>query len=100
MRHGIINGVLGVWLMLSGMEASLHTKANYIIPGVIIICLALFVHKAWQKTFMLVIGLWLVAAVLNPTLMNPDNLLAVGAIAALFGVSTEFEAPRRKQLRF
>lgn len=65
----VVNGVLGIWLILSpwalGFAAEALPTGNAVIVGIALIAAALgaiFVPRAWEEWSEFVLGLWLIAS--------------------------------------
>jgi hypothetical protein len=88
MWQGWVNGVIGIWLIVSGIVgAGFHAQWNYILGGVIMAVIGVWGYwmvKAWQSVVAGILGLWLlVSSLLVPSLMNPLNMIIVGVVAGV-----------------
>lgn len=84
MWQGWVTGVIGIWLIVSGIVgAGLHAQWNYIIPGVVMAVFGFWMFKVWQSIVAGVLGLWMiVSGIVLTNLMNPLNMIIVGIVTA------------------
>ncbi|RMD91868.1 MAG: hypothetical protein D6813_06945 [Calditrichaeota bacterium] len=85
MWQGWINGIIGLWLIVSGIiGAGLHAPWNYIIAGVLMAILGFWTAKFWQSVITGILGIWMIiSGILSATLMHPANMIIVGIITAV-----------------
>lgn len=84
MWQGWVNGILGLWLILSGIISGLQHPVNYIIVGVVVAALGFWsATQRWQGWVDGVLGLWLIVSGIITTLMLPVNSIVVGLVVAV-----------------
>ncbi|MFQ5706370.1 MAG: hypothetical protein ACE5HO_02920 [bacterium] len=99
MWQGWVNGIIGLWLILSGIVgAGLNAPWNYIITGVVVAILGFWMIKVWQSLISGILGLWMiVCGIVGTALMHPANLIIVGVVVA--GLSFWESVTRKPQTR-
>ena len=85
-----VNGLVGVWLILSpwaiGFQDNMTALANAVIVGILLIAAALgaiFVPRAWEEWTEVVLGLWLAA---SPWVLGFNTLANATVSTAVTGV--------------
>ncbi len=71
-----INTLLGIWLIIAGFIPSITTNRgasfwNYIIVGIIVLILAVWVAKSrWPEWINAILGIWLIISAFIPSLVG------------------------------
>ncbi|MCF7886025.1 MAG: hypothetical protein K9M80_05990 [Candidatus Marinimicrobia bacterium] len=81
-----VNFVLGIWVLLSGLIASLQGNVNLIICGVIAAVLGFWSNKLWQGIVIGIAGIWLILSGIISGLQAPVNYIIVGIIVAVLAI--------------
>ena len=86
MWQGWISGIIGLWLIVSGIIGKgLEAQWNYLIAGIVLAVLGAWTYKHWQSILTGLGGIWLIISGLVASLMAPVNLIIVGLIVAVLG---------------
>jgi len=88
MWQGWINLVIGVWLVISGIFATLQTPINMIIVGILAAIFGFWAYKMWQGIVNGVLGIWVLLSGLAFNLVIPVNFIVVGIVMGALGVWT------------
>ena len=85
-----VNGLLGVWLIVSPWALGFSTEraalANFVIVGILLLATALgaiFVPKAWEEWTESVLGLWMI---ISPWIVRYTAVHAARTDAILAGI--------------
>src|SRR5574341_18410 len=82
MWQGLIKGVIGIWLIVSGiLGAALHDQWNYVLAGAVMAVFGFRTRKVWQSLVTGILGLWLMVSAFIGT-MRPANMILVGIVVA------------------
>ncbi len=77
-----INGILGLWMILTGFISGVQTSVNFIVVGAVIAILGFWGARKWQNDVSAVLGLWFVLSGIITSLISPVNSIIVGIIVA------------------
>ncbi len=84
MWQGWVNGIVGIWLIVSGLIGGLQQSWNYIIFGAVIAVLGFWsATRRWQGWVDGVLGVWLIVSGIIASLMAPVNSIIVGIVVAV-----------------
>ena len=81
-----VNFIVGIWVLLSGLIASLQGNINLIICGIIAAVLGFWVGKKWQGIIIGIAGIWLILSGIIAGLDAPINYIIVGIVVAILGI--------------
>ncbi|MBW1698608.1 MAG: SPW repeat protein [Deltaproteobacteria bacterium] len=109
MWQGWINGILGLWVIVSAFVVAgskTGNMANDLIAGIVLLVLGLWAganHKSWQEWVIAIVGAWMIfAGIWFPSSYggNMANDLIAGIIVAIAGfwsVLASAPGPRKVQ---
>lgn len=82
MRQSWINGILALWVIVSGFIPATQDSVNYIILGALIAALGFWAFQRWQNWVSGIIGLWFILSGIFTGLIGPANSIIGGVIVA------------------
>lgn len=86
MWQGLINLILGLWLLISGLIPTFQTPANMIVVGIIVAVMGFTRVKKWPGALSGILGLWVFLSGLWFKILAPTNFIVVGLLVAGCGL--------------
>jgi hypothetical protein len=83
-----VNFIIGLWLFISGLVASLQTGLNFIICGILLVILTIIgkLTKKWQGLVVCILGIWAILSGIISGLAGPVNFIIVGIVVAILSI--------------
>jgi hypothetical protein len=79
------NMVIGLWMIFSGIVATLSASGNFIVTGILLAILG-FWSRGWKGTLIGLIGLWAIFSGFVPGLIVPANMIITGAVVTVLAI--------------